>query len=244
MSIVQLELSSSFDVDFFRRKRSNYLDSIFVEKNIDMIESFEIDRFINKRQIKRREFEYLIRWRKYESKFDDWRNLSKLDNIANLIRDYENVMRATTILLDKRKFVNSFNQQIISQNLIDKQSFVVIISKRKFSTNSSFIVVFSISQKFFIVIENFLTKLLIIVKSFVVALSFIIVKLIDVSTSTFLISWKSFANVLFVINSIFVSFINIKYFLKSFVNKLLDDFKSTLESKALIRRFARLQKKN
>ena len=106
LSIAQLEFSSSFDVDFFRRKRSNHFDSIFVEKNIDKVKSFEIERFINKRQIKRRKFEYLIRWREYESKFNNWRNLSKLDNVANLIRNYENVMKTIIILLNKRMFVN------------------------------------------------------------------------------------------------------------------------------------------
>ena len=34
---------------------------MFVERNINKIKSFEIERFINKRQIKRREFKYLIR---------------------------------------------------------------------------------------------------------------------------------------------------------------------------------------
>ena len=60
-SIAQLKSSSSLNIDFFRRKRSNHFDSIFVENDTNIMKFFEIERLINKRQTKRRELEYLIR---------------------------------------------------------------------------------------------------------------------------------------------------------------------------------------
>ena len=109
--------------------------------------------------------------------------MSKFDDIANLIREYEKIIRTIIILLSK--FVNistkSFNQQIISQKFFVKQNFVIIISKQIFFINSSFVDI-----SLFVIVIN-------------------------VITSTTLISWKlnTFANRFFVIISIFVTFINI-----------------------------------
>ena len=67
------QLKSCFDstTNFFNRSRSNYSNSVFVEKNIERVKSYEIERLINKRQTKRRESKYLIRWKDYDSKHDD-----------------------------------------------------------------------------------------------------------------------------------------------------------------------------
>ena len=85
------QLKSCFDSinDFFRRHRLTQSNFVFVEKNTDLIKSFELKRIVNKRMIVRREVEYLIRWKNYESEYDVWRNLSKLSDVMNLIQRYE-----------------------------------------------------------------------------------------------------------------------------------------------------------
>ena len=108
------QLKSCFDstTNFFNRLRSNYSNFVFVKKNIERVKSYEIEKLINKRQTKRRESKYLMRWRDYESKHDDWKNLSKLKNAQRLVQKYENVHRKTIILFDRLKITFiEFSQQ-------------------------------------------------------------------------------------------------------------------------------------
>ena len=87
-TISQLESSFEFVNDSFHRTQfSSRL--LIVEDDIDQVKSFEIDRLISKKQTKRREIEYLIRWRDYDLENDAWRNLSKLSNAKELMKDYE-----------------------------------------------------------------------------------------------------------------------------------------------------------
>ena len=172
----------------------------------------------------------------------------KLFNVSSIKK--QKFFINTFVFSRKRNFMTiSFNQTIISF----KQNFVIVISRKFFVKNfltfvkSSFVpfivIVFDISlssiffvknffanfaMKFIVVasiffIKIFLTKLFVIIKLFVVILSFIIVKS-NVTTSTILTSWKFFANIFFLINSIFASFI-------------------VFDIKTLIQRFARLKKK-
>ena len=53
--------SISADEDSYRRSRSTHSNFVFVEENTELIKFFEIERLINKRQIARRDSEYLVR---------------------------------------------------------------------------------------------------------------------------------------------------------------------------------------
>ena len=53
--------STFFDENFYRKSRFIHSNFVFVEKNIELIKFFEIERLINKRQIVRRDFEYFVR---------------------------------------------------------------------------------------------------------------------------------------------------------------------------------------
>jgi hypothetical protein len=58
----------------------------------DSQDEYEIERLLNKRVVRREQeyfIEYLIRWREYESEFDRWYNIRDLENVKNLIADYE-----------------------------------------------------------------------------------------------------------------------------------------------------------
>ena len=132
-SIVQLK--SCFDSinDFFRRHRFTQSNFVFVEKNIDLIKSFELKRIINKRMIARREVEYLVKWKDYESKYDVWRNLSKLNDVMNLIQRYKNSIRHMIDLSDRH---------LLSKSIILRKSFAnqtkAIFADIKFITRKSF----------------------------------------------------------------------------------------------------------
>ena len=151
-NVIQLKICSTFDDDFYHKSKSNHSNSMYVEKNTFIVKFFEIERLINKRKTVKREFEYLMRWKNYDSKHDIWRNLSKLNNVMNLIWKYENVIDKTVIFFDRRiDFV------VVNKSLSKKQSFVVVISSksmlRKFFANSSS----SISSTFEILIRKFVT---------------------------------------------------------------------------------------
>ena len=160
-------------------------------------------------------------------------------------------MKIITSFFNRLKFFIvlrfAINISIFSQKFFVKQNFAIIISKRNFFVN------------FFLVDD--LSKF-VVVKTLVVIESFVVVNFFEIFIMlTILKSRKSFSNNIFFVNSIFVSFIDIIVVknLISFVNQSFIDFTSimtwrkffanifflvnSIESKVLIRRFARLQKK-
>ena len=61
--------------DLYNRLRSDYLDSVFVDGDIEFLKSFKISKIIDKRviyknRIKKRIIEYLVRWTEYGPKKD------------------------------------------------------------------------------------------------------------------------------------------------------------------------------
>jgi hypothetical protein len=100
ISVTQIESISNSFFDSFHRSRSEESESIHMKKNIDKIKFFEIDKLINK-QFMNREVEHLVRWKKYESQYDEWRSISKLQNVLKLINDYEKFMNNTIFLLNR-----------------------------------------------------------------------------------------------------------------------------------------------
>ena len=93
ISITQLKFAF-VNENLFRRSRSNYFVEIKIEKmfNTSWKKNYEIDNIIKCRQ---RRFEkiiitqYLIRWKKYESKYDEWKFIVKLVDFVEFIENYE-----------------------------------------------------------------------------------------------------------------------------------------------------------
>ena len=79
--------SSSSNQNSFNRQRSDHFNSIFIENDITRVDFFEIKRLLNKREIARRYSKYLINWKNYEFQYNEWKNLSKLKNVMNLIKN-------------------------------------------------------------------------------------------------------------------------------------------------------------
>ena len=88
--------STSKNVDLYNRFRFDHSDVVEVKKssNTDWKKSYEMKKLIKKRDRKyerTKMTKYLIRWLKYESKFDEWKSLSTLTNFMTLMKNYEKV---------------------------------------------------------------------------------------------------------------------------------------------------------
>ena len=131
--IVQLKFCSSFDDDFYRRFKSAKSNSIFVENDTNQIKFWKLNRFVNK-QKSHREIEYFVQWKDWNSQHDVWNFFFELDNVKNLINDYEidfAKMRKFFIVFDRIFFTTFVNQ--FSSN----QRFVVVISRKSITTLTS-----------------------------------------------------------------------------------------------------------
>ena len=208
-NVIQLKLCFFFSKFFFRRHRTNNSNFIFVENNITTMKFFEIERFINKRQLKKRESKYLIRWKNCDFEYDIWRNFSKLDNVMKLINEYEKVIRRIIIIFDRlliknasilRKFFAFFSSKFSKSNVVVISfrndilrkffDIVVVVFSRNFFANdisqtsfnqssNSFVL---IKQKFVVVIsQKFWTN------AFVTISSIFIKSLIFIDSSTSLV---------------------------------------------------------
>ena len=86
--IAQLKSCSDFKSNPYHRSRSNNSPSIHVEEDINTMKSFVLNKIvIIKKSAKRKK--YFVRWKDYESKKNSWRNLTKMKNAFDLIREYE-----------------------------------------------------------------------------------------------------------------------------------------------------------
>ncbi len=111
-SVAQLELAPPPVEDLFERLFPSNSPLIFVKGNTDRLKNFEIERLLNKRQVKKGKswaIEYLVRWKDYDPKWDRWYNLKGLDNTAALVADYE-VSLATTRTHFINKNIDFFSQ--------------------------------------------------------------------------------------------------------------------------------------
>ncbi len=90
--IVQLKLASK-DADSFKHLQSNNFFFIKVEKDIKKWVSYEIKKLIDDR-IQRFNKDllickYLVKWKEYESEYNEWYDEDLLDNAIELIQDYD-----------------------------------------------------------------------------------------------------------------------------------------------------------
>ena len=90
--IAQFELFSASTSDSFQRTHTSSSSiSMKDESNTNAIRSFEIEKIIVKRYNRRKDYEYLVRWFEYESQNDFWRSLQKLNNVLELMKEFDNV---------------------------------------------------------------------------------------------------------------------------------------------------------
>lgn len=153
-TIIQLELASLLDFDSYKRDRSNHSIFVFVEDDSKRIKLYEIERLIDKRQ-SARDDEYLLRWKEYDFEWDEWRNLSKLDDAMNLVRQYNQIRQETLFLLER------LNRDILSKTF-NRNLFinVIILSSLTTSSRNSFVDEFFnfVNRKFAIVVQKLLSS--------------------------------------------------------------------------------------
>ena len=90
--IVQLKSASNLTMNSFHRSRSDESSFVFVEDDTNIFKSFELKKMLNKRVIRKERYliiEYLVKWSEYESEHDMWLNIKNLDNVKELIQNYE-----------------------------------------------------------------------------------------------------------------------------------------------------------
>ena len=182
-SVIQLEKCSSSSTDFFKRFRSNHFDFVFVNDDTVNVKFFELSRIINKRMIKKRNVEYFVEWKNYESEHDVWRNFSEFGNVTNLVNDYEAIMNQ--IILSNRLVLSSSvssSSTTSTSKIKERSSMSSIFSAKaifsKYSESVSQAILFS-KQSFVVVISSKISLV-----SFVV-ISISLVKSVDQATSFF-----------------------------------------------------------
>ena len=100
--------------DPYNRSRSDYLDFVFVDENIEFLKSFKISKIIDKRviykdRIKKRIIEYFVKWIGYEPKKDRQYNQICFNKAKVLIKKYKRdflINRALLILLSNITIFN------------------------------------------------------------------------------------------------------------------------------------------
>ena len=97
VSIAQLESFSALNDDSFNRTKASLSFVIMKEKfSENTVRSYEIEKMLAKRINRRKSAEYLIRWFDYDLEKDAWRNLSKLQNAMNLVRNFDAQVSSAT----------------------------------------------------------------------------------------------------------------------------------------------------
>ena len=97
-SVAQLEPAPPSTENPFGRPFLSNPPPVFVKGDTNKIKSFEIEKLLNKRQVKKgkgQAIEYLVRWKGYGSEWDRWYNVKELDNAAALVDNYEASLAST-----------------------------------------------------------------------------------------------------------------------------------------------------
>ena len=129
LSMTQLK-SAVKEINFYNRSRSNHSSSIFIKKDTDIVRSYRLKKMISKQFIKRRDTKYLIKWKEYDKKYNEWRNLSEMKNAINLIREYENLIGNTIHLFER-----------LQESFVTETSFFVILTNIEMILRKSLIVI-------------------------------------------------------------------------------------------------------
>lgn len=94
-SVAQLEPAPLPANDLFYYSRPHMPPTVFVDGDIDVIKSFEVDRLLNKQIVKKDKghaVEYLVRWTGYRPEWDRQYNVKDFDNAAELVHDYKKAL--------------------------------------------------------------------------------------------------------------------------------------------------------
>ena len=163
-TIAQLKLISSLFANFFNWFRFVKSNIVFVKNDINRVKFYKIKRFIDKRQIARRNFEYFVKWKSYDFENNVWKNISKLNDVINFVQKYN----ASYFIIVIKKIIkfskNTFSHVFSQQKSTVAISFKSILHRKKSSTSSFS----SIQSKVFVVKFNDSKFILIFTKLFAI----------------------------------------------------------------------------
>lgn len=97
-SVAQLKPTPPLAKNFFTRFFPSNLLFVFVKSDTHKLKNFEIEKFLNKHQIKKnkgRAIEYLVCQKGYGLKQDRWYNIKELNNATALVNDYKASLAST-----------------------------------------------------------------------------------------------------------------------------------------------------
>ena len=116
--ITQLK-SYLFTQNSYQRSRSNNSKAIETKNNIFQYKSFEVNRIVSKKTRKyksKKITQYLLKWKKYKTEHDKWKNIIKLRNCFDLIKKYEKKIqiektfqKINRFLISRQRFCFSFS---------------------------------------------------------------------------------------------------------------------------------------
>ena len=171
----------------------------------------------------KRDVEYFIKWKNYDSKYNVWKNFSKLDDVMNFVRQYENSIRHMIVLFNRQKFsifkiLRKNTSRIMKSSMISN---ILSIIKKNFANISSIV------TKFFRFIVARVS--MIVISS---QISSIVASIVKIFTNNISIVKNFFVNFSSIVISIFVDvFINV-FIILTFISKSM-----------ILRRFEKLANK-
>jgi hypothetical protein len=109
--VTQLEFTTD---DSYERSKSNHFDFVFVKRDISIEKFYEVEQVLIKRT---RQYEtikinqYLIRWKNYDFKFDEWKIIFDLNNCIKLMKEFEREEITRKRTRSRKKRVNDSQHQ-------------------------------------------------------------------------------------------------------------------------------------
>lgn len=133
--IVQFESVPNFDSNSYEQKKGR-LFSIIVNEDIDAVKNYIVKKIIRTRQIVRDKI-CLIRWKKYGPENDVWRNLLEMNNVFDLVREFENknVISDTVSLRIKKRSKKNVDSKTFNATIKNETTWSIqknkLMSKRR-----------------------------------------------------------------------------------------------------------------
>lgn len=103
--IAQFKSTFSFEFDLYDRSRSTNSFTVIINNDIEKLKFYKIDRLLNKIIIKRereQSMKYLVRWENYDSEWNRLYNVKNLENLDELIKEYEQMIKSVKWWLIKK----------------------------------------------------------------------------------------------------------------------------------------------
>ena len=133
--VVQLKSTFSSSIDSYHRRRIISSNFIYVKNDIAQIKSYELKKIVNNREIAIKRIKYLIKWKDCGPEQDMWRNLPKMRNVMNMIKEYHRIINVVVLnryqrsqkTLIKKSITSSSFESFASSEIVLRKLMIVIL---------------------------------------------------------------------------------------------------------------------